>query len=132
MPRKKAVECWGIGFESIKDMLKDPRCKVTYSQFRYNRDVYHLSNEEAAVRRPEPSTFELGYNSYYQRRMEAQDKFVTSHGPKAELWGITGLKKICADPRCVVSYAIAATRIRRGWTVERAVTTPSRGYNKSG
>lgn len=97
------IEAWGETFSSLAEAVDDPRCKVSY-QTAYarliRRDVDKFETAEEALTR-------------------------TRRGRKVEVWGETFYgPEITEDPRCVVSYKLFYSRVSKGWTTEKAASTP--------
>ncbi len=97
--RFKPVMCWGQMFPSIKALATDPRCMCSYAAL-YDRICYQRMSPEAAASR-------------------------TAHAFYPILWGRRGLREISQDPRCVCSLKRLTKRVRAGWPVELAATTPN-------
>lgn len=102
--------------KSLKEWSRDERCKVGYGtlQNRLNK----LGNETAAV-----SILERE-----RKKGEKRDKNILYKEVKEyEAFGESqSLSKWESDDRCKVSATAIVYRIKKGWEVEKAITTPAK------
>ena len=102
--------CWGEIFSSKAAISRDPRCVVTLTMLK---DRLHRgwNIEHAASSPPVPPT----------------------QGVETVCWGTTfpSRRAVADDSRCVISADVLVSRLRSGWDIEQAATTPQ-GESLSG
>ena len=97
----KQCVCWGETFPSYAAAARDPRSNVTVDQM-YRRATRGWSPERAA------------------------STIVQGAGRESLCWGelFPSLAAVSRDSRCVVNQDTLYHRVKRGWDVERAASTP--------
>lgn len=119
----KVPKIWGRS--GTREIAKHPNCVV--SRKLLSKRLNAGWNVELAATTPRATIKDLaeffGLSRHEVKKM-AEDQDLDTFEPKYLLWDYVRYRDIVNDPRCVVNLATLRRRLRQGWELEEAATTP--------
>lgn len=111
LPTKRSRTLTAFGeTKTLREWSRDPRCAVTIGALWYRLDKLQMPAEAAITARSSSNrTRTQGHLAFGERKSLAQ-------------WA--------EDPRCHCTDTTLKRRLRDGWTLEKAITTPSQSNRR--